>query len=453
MTMDFIRAKNILNKVEAFILRHHLLSKNQVVLVGVSGGVDSIVLLHILLSLDYACVVAHMNFGLRDQEADADEAFVKAFCERNGCEFQSKRVETKSYALDKGISIEMAARELRYSWFSDIIKETDAELIAVGHHLNDSIETVFLNLTRITGIRGISGIAPANGNVIRPLLCLKQDEVLEYAKENRLKYRIDCSNEDVIYKRNLVRHQIIPKFYELESSFANNMNRTLSYLRDTKELVDDYTAMWKSNNLIKENGIWRILFRSVCDKSYGRLLLYEALKDFGFKNDQVLLIYDAALKEPGRRFFTDKFVLYVDRDAWQIADLDDSEEHSVFSEVDSIPFNLCVRDKRLELLEVKKDETFILPKKISKVAIAADKLKFPLVIRKWKKGDWFVPFGMKGRKKISDFLIDNKVSLLNKANVYVLISGDDIVWVMGFRLDNRFKVDNDTSNVLIAQFE
>ena len=451
--MDFIQARGILNRVEAFIEREQLLRVDQKVLVGVSGGADSIVMLHMLLALDYKCIVAHMNFGLRGSASDEDELFVKEFCLRHECEFVSKRVDTKKHAFDKSISIEMAARELRYAWFDSFIRDGKADLLAVGHHLNDSIETTFLNLSRITGVRGVSGISPKRDKLFRPLLCLSKDEVLQYAKENRLAYRIDESNKDIIYKRNLIRHQVIPKFEILEPAFVSNMNKTLSYLRDTSDMLEDFASQWKEQNLVKEDAVWHISFKTVFNKSYGRLLLYEALKDFGFKNNQVLLIYEAGRNEPGRKFYSDNYVVYVDRCSWHIVDKNVESERPLYLIIDTVPFELSISDTRLELLKEKKADSFVFSKVNSEVAFDFDKITFPLIVRKWKLGDWFIPFGMNGRKKISDFLIDSKVSLLDKSNVYVLESGGNVVWIIGYRLDNRFRIDSSTLNVIRARYE
>lgn len=439
--------------VQKFIHRKKLFTPSDILLVGVSGGADSVVLLHMLVKSGYKCIVAHMNFNLRGADSDGDEEFVRQLAETHNCTFECKSVDTIGFSETTGQSIEMAARELRYNWFRELMTKHSISSIVVGHHKNDSIETFFLNLLRSSGLRGLGGIAAKRNGVVRPLLAIDKSDILKYASNWRLNYRTDSTNSDIIYKRNNIRKNVIPLFESIEPSFAKVMSRNLSYLQDATELVDDFILDWKYKNLLVDNGIYYIPYSSVINKGYGRLLLFEALKEYGFKNDSIADIYDASSQESGREFYSSTHRVVSDRGRWIITNIDISFQPIAVSN-DTLPgHNIIVAGRSV---------TFELIDRVSLSAINAgkqiayldfDMLIFPLQLRGWKVGDWFIPLGMRGKKKISDFMIDKKFSLVEKERVIILKSNDEVVWLMGHRMDDRFKVTDKTNRILKVQID
>lgn len=438
---------NILQKVETFIKTKHLFNLGEILLVGVSGGVDSVVLLHILVKLGYKCVVAHMNFHLRGVDSDGDEDFVKQIALKHKCIFEVKSVDTLQFAQEHGISIEMAARELRYGWFEELKKKHHISNVVVGHHKNDAIETFFLNLLRSSGLRGLGGISPKQNNVARPLLAINRDDILMYASDWRLEYRTDISNDDIIYKRNNIRHNVIPLLQSIEPSFDKVMDRNLGYLQDAASMMDDFMERWRSENLKLIDGHLEIAYDAVISKSYGRLLLFEVLKEYGFKNDVISDIYNVASQESGREFFSNRYRLVSDRDKWILIE-GKHKFDSVVINKESIPYRCVINNIAISFQLLNRSDVLNLNEGRDIAYFDYDRIVFPLALDRWHKGEWFIPLGMKGRKLISDYMIDNKFTLIQKQNLVVLNSGDKIMWLIGERIDERFKITSETSRVL-----
>ena len=418
-------------------------------LLTVSGGMDSMVMLDVILKAGYSCEVAHCNFNLRGRESDSDALLVREECVRRGVTYHEKLFDTKGYAAQNGISIEMAARDLRYEWFYYLLEEHTLDVIVTGHHGDDAVETFFLNLVRGTGIKGLSGMKAVNNKVVRPFLNFSRVDIEKYCKKNSLAYRHDSSNDEVKYLRNKVRHEIIPLFKEMNTSFFTTMEGNLKRLAEVEDLLEDEVRQVREGFVVEEQGRVLIPITKIAEHPQKSSVLFELLRPYGFNSNVIGDIIKSLDSIPGKQFYSSthrlirdryNFILFEDRDV-----LDD--EYYINSEVELI-------DKPISL----KIEIFLKPDDYSfstDSAIAhfdADQIDFPLVLRRWRKGDFFRPLGMKGFKKMSDFFIDQKLSIADKESVWLLQSGENIVWVVGIRMDDRFKITNRTKRVLEVKF-
>ncbi len=427
-----------------FIAEEKLFDLTDRLLVGVSGGADSVLLLHLLSEIGVDCGIAHCNFNLRGKESNDDELFVRELAHEYSLPFHLKSFDTKQYAKKNGISIEMAARDLRYEWFDKIRKEADYKYIAIAHHLDDSIETMLLNLVRGTGIRGLVGIRTKNKSVVRPLLFLKRTEIEQFMYNSNLAYRTDSSNNELIFKRNKIRQQILPIFEELNPKIRQTMQANLNrfaeietiYLQSIEQKKAECISVQKTKTYININK-----FKKLDSK---HTYLYEFIKVYGFTKTQVDSIIQSLDAESGKKFNTSSYCLIKDRNKLIISEIANSEKMVITineeQKILKIPLNM-------QFVVIQKNEEFELVRKAKIVMLDFDKLSFPLTLRKWKAGDWFVPLGMKNRKKVSDFLIDKKIDLIDKQNVYVLESSNNIIWILRHRLDDRYKIDSKTKQI------
>ena len=405
-------------------------------ILAVSGGVDSMVLLDGFDKLNLNIEVAHFNFQLRGKESDADEKLVKEICSKNNIPFNKNSANTSAYAAEKGLSIQEAARELRYNWFFDLLKEKNAHYIVTGHHADDSIETFFINLLRGSGIKGLCGIKNTQ-QIIRPLLPVARLDIEHYAKNNNVSYRNDSSNESLKYKRNFIRKKIIPEFNkELEAS-SSSILKSIAHLSQAneyleKKLLEDAE---KITSTIRDTVF---IETKHCIEN---IVLYSALSKYGFNQSQVKSIQSDTLAI-GKKHHSSTHELLVDRDQLVIqpltTQLPEAVEIPALGDY-NIPFSISLNIiNKPHSLRTEKNT----------ILIDADTIEFPLKIRKWEKGDSFVPLGMKGKKKLSDFFIDEKFSQFEKKDSWLLISNNEVVWVINHRLDDRHKVSSNTINVL-----
>ena len=423
-------------RVQQFIDDKVLFKSTDKVLVALSGGADSVALLRVLLALGYPCECAHCNFHLRGEESDRDEAFVRALCQHLGVVLHVKHFATEEYAHQHGWSIEMAARELRYDWFKELRQEREASVIAVAHHRDDSVETILLNLIRGTGIQGLKGIQAKNGWIVRPLLQESRNTIEDYLSYLRQDYVTDSTNLQDEYMRNKIRLNILPMMKELNPSVMESifeMGERLAevagiYQRNRHEAI---------NKCIKrvENDLCCIRINDVLNDEAPASLLHELLSPYGFRTAQEKDIMHAMRQDQsGKRFYTNEFELLRDREEL-IVQRRRMQEY--------------LPELQIEEREVTPD--FIIPKCKEIACIDADKAKGPLEIRKWKQGDKFIPFGMKGKKKVSDYLTDRKYTLFQKEKQCVVCHGEDIVWLVNERSDNRYRVTESTRKVLILR--
>lgn len=416
------------NIVERYIYEKELLGRQDRLVVALSGGADSVALLRVLLSLGYSCVAAHCNFHLRAEESDRDEAFVRDLCACMSVPLEVVHFQTEQYSQEKGLSIEMAARELRYAWFEEIRVKHNATVIAVAHHKDDSVETFLLNLSRGTGINGLKGIMPKNGNIVRPFLEIGRDDILEYLNSIGQDYVTDSTNLEDIYTRNKIRLDIIPLFKEINPSFCDSVSETASRLADVAAIYRH--AVSSSLERVKCTP-YAVSIEKLSGEVSPQAILFEWLSPLGFNSSQIKDVMKSLKTFSGKVFYSKDWILLRDRDLLMLKRKDEDD---------------CKYELKSRILSIEPD--FQVPKRNDVAYLDADKLCGKLELRRWKSGDRFVPFGMKGFKKVRDYLRDRKLSLFEKEKVMVVTSGDEIVWVVNERTDNRFRVDNKTKRVL-----
>lgn len=434
----------MLKKVESFIKHQTLLSPAAIVVVGLSGGMDSMALLDVLTLLGFKCVAAHCNFHLRGEESDNDAEFVKKWCKGIDTEFISIDFDTHQYAVDKKISIEMAARELRYAWFEIIRRQYDAEAIAVAHHKDDSVETVLMNMLRGSGIKGLTGISPKNGHIVRPLLCVSREEVENYLQEREIPHVFDSSNGNDVFLRNAIRLNIISKLEALNPAAKEAIYRTSQNVAEAEKVYSKCMDQAKDEVFILN----KIIIEKLRNTASPISVLFHILSPLGFTPSVIEDISQSFEASSGKVFSGGEYRLLKDREYYLLEKIKNENEkensfviHEDIKEI-YIPIHLKINriDNNINIIG---DLKFLY--------VDAEKITFPIMLCRWKPGDWFIPFGMKGRKKLSDYFTDRKFSISDKEKAWILVSGDDIVWIVGERSDERFRVTPDTKKVLIIE--
>ncbi len=430
--------------IQNFITQQNLFSKSDKILVGISGGRDSVSLSLVLKNLNYNIALAHCNFSLRGDESDEDEKFVEDFSKNQNLDLYKTTFNTTSYAKEKKISIQMAARELRYNWFEKLKSEHQFNFIAIAHNSDDIIETFFINLIRGTGIEGLSGIHAQNGSIVRPMLNISRATIDKYISKNNISFREDSSNASTKYIRNKLRHNIIPEFTNISGSFKQTMIENIRKIENTNQVYKNEIAFKKSKIFIELSDKIKIDIERLKELKPLSSYLYEFLKPYGFSSGTIEDIARSLNAESGKRFFSKTHQIIKDRDHLILTPINKREQHEVFlgkeeQEIhEPIHLNIEITDRK----------QFEIPKSNLITALDIDKLSFPLILRNWKQGDYFMPLGMNRMKKISDFLIDTKVSIVDKENTYVIQSKNDIVAIIGKRIDDRYKITDETLNVL-----
>lgn len=437
------------NIVRAYIEKEQLLTGEGPVLVGFSGGADSVALLSLLVQLDYSCIALHCNFHLRGDESARDEEFAEATARRLGVSFHKVDFDTIAYAAGLHLSVEMAARELRYNWFEEMRQQMNAQAIAVAHHRDDSVETVLMNLIRGTGIRGLGGIRPKNGYVVRPLLAVSRSEIVSWLEEQQLTYVTDSTNLSDAYTRNFIRLRVLPLLEDLNPSVKTAIARTAGHLADT-EAIYLYMVEQARRELMGDDS--RILIARLMEYPSPATILYELLKPYGFTRQVTDDAFRSLAKESGKQFYSSEYRLLKDRDYLQLSPIFREETQTYVFTDDSISGNIWHGPVELSFQKTVITTDFNIRKDKHIAYFDYAKLSFPLTLRRWKEGDWFIPFGMKGRKKLSDYFSDHKFSRIDKEQTWLLCSGENILWIVGERSDNRFCVDKTTKSVLIVNF-
>ena len=441
----------MLDSVRQFIVEHQLFNlETDAILVAVSGGLDSVVLLDVLHRLGAQVAVAHCHFGLRGEDADADEQFVRKLAKQYGLPYFAEFFRTKEFAAQEGISTQMAARLLRYRWFEQVRETQGLAYIATAHHRRDQTETMLLNLTHGTGLAGLHGIQVKNGHVIRPVLGLGRDDLHEYLVERGLRWREDDSNDSPVYQRNLLRHEVLPVLREINPSLDETMAGTAERVGGAEEIVRRYVADTAAQARRDEAEVTYLNIATLQKTAATALVLHEILRPFGFAWPVVKDIVGAFGGESGRRFDSPTHRLVKDRENLVITPRRVAQFGTF--QLAAGQTDLLADGLRLKAELHDDAKHFIIPRSKSTAALDADKIKFPLTLRRWQEGDWFMPLGMKGKKLLSDFLIDQKVPLNLKDEVRVLTSADGkICWVVGWRVDDRFKVEEATERMLTVQ--
>lgn len=427
---------------------HHLSHNNlcntsQSLLLAISGGLDSMVMLNLFKRAGYTITVAHCNFQLRGQEADADEQFVKSVCDGKGITFITKRFDTTAYASTNKVSIQVAARELRYAWFAEMLDEHRIDYLATAHHVNDSIETVLLKWIHGASLESFGGIPVKNNRTIRPLLFATRTQLESYAQQNGLAWREDSSNASDDYQRNFIRHQIIPKLKEINPSLEATFLHAQLKVEGELTFLHDQVEHWKSVHVESIGNQMRIAKKAFASvKESGAALLWHVVREYGFNIDQCHNMLRALQSQSGKKFIGNSRLVTIDRD------------HLIISSYDEVSEAVSIQENETDVvqgeweLSVRALESTTISKNPMQAVLDASKIAFPITWRTWQAGDYFYPLGMDNRKKLSDFLIDKKISLADKYSVTVLESGGEIIWVVGHRIDNRFKITPETKHAI-----
>ena len=430
-----------------FIKKESLFKKDEPVLLTVSGGVDSIVMCDLFHKAGLSFGIAHCNFKLRGKESDDDKKFVSELATKYSAPFYWKSFNTKPYAQKKKISVQMAARELRYEWMKRLAKDKKYSFIATAHHLDDSIETFFINILRGTGIAGLQGVPVKQGVIVRPMLFAHKREIRDHAEREKLVWREDSSNLTDKYLRNNIRHHLIPSLKKLNSGFEKTITKELSYFKDAADIFKKFIEEKKKDIVVEEGKNILLNIQKLKESGHAETILHELLRAYDFTPETTELIAKRMYVTAGKKFLSPTYRLIKDRDFLVLTpkkteetskellikkNQTEFESPDLHLKIESFPGNLkSIRDKKSALAYF--DES---------------KLSFPLKVRKWKAGDSFQPLGMSGKKKLSDFFIDNKMALTDKEDVFVLMSEGDVIWVVGHRIDDRYKVLSGTKRIL-----
>ena len=426
------------------IAAHFPALADQKILIACSGGLDSIVLLHLLQKIGLTLGVAHCNFKLRGAHSDADLSFVETIAGNLGVPVFTTVFDTKTYAKTQGISTQVAARELRYEWFYSTARANGYDRIATGHHADDDLETFFINLSRVTGLRGLTGITSNTEQLIRPLLPFSRAQIMQFAKKEGLFWREDSSNSTRDYLRNKLRLDVIPAFKGVNKTVLQNFKQTQQHLKESQALLEDYITLVTKLVVSHTDAGYEIDSKQLQALPNTNTLLFELLYPYGFTDFKA--IASILESEVGKKVLSKQYVLHKDRN------------HLVLTTKEQVV------DSRVYCIDAKQQScTIPIKLNFTKVAqvgehephslyVDAAKLTYPLKVRAWRLDDVFHPFGMKGKKKLTKFFKDEKLSLLSKNSVWVLESGDEIVWVIGLRPDDRYKVTSATKEVLKIQW-
>ncbi|MGE5423924.1 MAG: tRNA lysidine(34) synthetase TilS [Syntrophothermus sp.] len=435
----------MVNQFLKYIHKENLFRSSDRILLAVSGGADSMLMAHLFVSTGFQVGVAHCNFSLRGEESDKEELFVSEYCDRRNIAFWSKRFNTSEVALQQGISIEMAARDLRYEWFHELMKQHDFNYLATAHHQDDVIETFMINLSRGTGIKGLSGIQPKSGRIIRPMLFTNHTEIVETCTRLSIDYCTDSSNLETVYKRNLIRHQVLPLLEKVNPAFRKNALKTIANLHETGQLFQQRINEIKDDVYSEYDQGAMIHIEKLQDYAPLRTILFELIRSFGFQADQVDDIIDSLKKESGKKFFSDAYRLVKDREYLIISSIQAAQDKIVYIEEDCNKIDFPIH---LTIEKIPRTANFHFSTQPYIVDMDMDRLTFPLILRHWREGEYFQPLGMTGIKKVSDFFIDEKYSIPEKENAWIVASGDQLAWIVGKRMDDRFKINQQTKRII-----
>jgi len=454
---------------QQYINRCALIAEGDRLILALSGGIDSMVLADLLLKVKVDFVVAHCNFHLRGEESDGDERFVREFAERNGIQCFVKHFDTEQYAAEQGISIEMAARDLRYVWFEELRQQLGYDKIAVAHHADDQAETFFINLLRGAGLRGLKGMQPQNGAIIRPLLWASREQIHQYAVENQILWREDHTNAESIYLRNKIRNQLLPIFDVLHPEARQGLYKSLEHLSAENELYRELLKE-KLSQIVEEQDAVSVIARRndeaiQINKSFHvsldcfaalamtqrEQLLFEWLRQYGFNTDQCRFIFEAMETGIGNKYCSPTHQLVIGRNELQLSEIKSVSDEEIQIEIGE---EEIISPIHLRFSQFEKSADFIIDKSPNVALLDADRIQFPLTLRHWRHGDRFYPLGMKGSKLLSDFFVDQKFTEAQKQSVFLIVSAnDDILWVVGHRIDDRFKLTNGTKFVFVCRLE
>jgi tRNA(Ile)-lysidine synthase len=434
----------MLQKFQNHIEQNFPFLKGKKLLLATSGGIDSMVLLHLCHQSNLDIRAAHCNFQLRGEESNEDENFVKSQCGKIGVLLFVNHFDTKKFAEELKLSIQLVARKLRYDWFQTLLINNDYDYILTAHHLDDSLETFLINFTRASGLDGLTGIPKQNGYIIRPLLAFSRNEIETFAKENNIQWREDSSNASDKYLRNKLRHDVIPILKELNPNLLSSFENTISNLQQAQSMVDDASRIVYRKVVDDVNFQKRIDLTELMQLPNYQAYLYQWLEPFGFSD--WASINDLVTAQSGKQIHSQKHTLLKDRDELIVFEKKTEEPGQYLVEMGQkqVKFPLKLSFCNVDGISVQTTST---------IFVDENMLQYPLEIRKWQEGDWFYPYGMNGKKKLSKFFKDEKFSLIDKSNTWLLCSDNQIIWVIGKRQDDRFKVTTQTTKILQIQLQ
>ncbi|WP_300566743.1 tRNA lysidine(34) synthetase TilS [Flavobacterium sp.] len=430
-------------------LQNHINSKfpflnGKKLLLATSGGIDSMVLVHLFQQLEYEIALAHCNFQLRGLESFGDQTFVQEYADANSIPIYTTLFDTEAFAKDYKLSTQIAARELRYNWFYELLETEEFDYLLTAHHADDNIETFLINLTRGTGIEGLTGIPEQNEQVIRPLLIFSREEIEHYAQENNIQWREDSSNASDKYLRNKIRHDLVPFFKELNPNFLASFQKTQSFLQEAQVMVEDASIMIYQQVAKEINDTIHFDLKKLKQLPNYNSYLHQWLKEYHFSawDD----IYDLVNAQSGKQIFSENYRLLKDRDVLILEELKKPTDSIYLIDKTQTDVKIPLKLTICKVNDISTTENTI-------IFVDEDKLQFPLIIRKWNEGDYFYPAGMNGKKKLSKYFKDEKMSLIDKENTWLLCSYDQIVWVIGKRSDQRFTATATTQNIIQLELQ
>ena len=439
----------LLKEFQHYIKDENLFQQKDKLLLAVSGGVDSVVLCELCKQAGYDFVIAHCNFQLRGEESDRDEKFVNALGKKYTAEVLVKKFNTEKFAAENKLSIQVAARELRYYWFHELVESSVATYVVTAHHANDNIETMLMNFFKGTGINGLKAILPKQGKIVRPLLFAKKEDLLAFARDNKLDFAEDSSNASDKYTRNYFRNQLFPDLQKVFPQVEENLAGNLQRFREIEMLYQQSIGLHKKKLMEQKGNEIHIPVLKLQKTEPLHSIVYEIIKDFGFTAHQTDECIALLQSETGRYIQSTTHRIFKNRNWLIISPNETTEAANILIEQEGkiafVPGDLDI--KSLPQTSNLKPQT---SNNIAQLDAAG--IKFPLLLRKWKKGDYFYPLGMDKKKKISRFLTDQKLSLTQKENTWVIEMNKKIIWVVGLRIDNRFKITGSTKNILQISF-
>lgn len=438
----------MLSRFKNYISEHRLFMDSDPILLAVSGGIDSMVMAELFYRGGYRFAIAHCNFGLRGAESNQDEKFVASMAEAYGVKLFAKNFKTREYAGFNKVSVQMAARTLRYEWFDELLETEGFKVIATAHHLDDQIETLFINILRGTGISGLHGILPNRKKIVHPMMFAYRRNIEDFASDEAIGFREDSSNRSTKYVRNKLRHDLMPILAEINPDFRKTITSTIERIREAELLLDHYLETICERVEKHEDGITFIDISELLKLSPCEAYLYELLQPYDFSRNVTAEITAGLTEMSGKQYFSPTHRLIKDRDALLITPLGPAGAQPA----DEVLIEEGTTDLRtplqLKFSLISNHSGLKINKSGSIAMLDAGKISWPLRLRKWKEGDSFVPYGMNHNKKLSDFFIDNKFSIVEKENAWLLISGNEIIWLIGHRIGNAYRITDNTASIL-----
>ena len=431
----------MLTKFKDHIDQHFSFLEKGKLLVAISGGIDSVVLTHLCHQLKFNFSLCHCNFKLRGQESDDDEAFVKNLGKELQVPIFTTSFETEKYANEHKVSIQVAARDLRYNWFYKLLDTKDYDYVLTAHNTNDNVETFIINLTRGSGLEGFTGIPTINKKSVRPLLAFSRDDITLFAIKNEIVWREDKSNASLTYTRNKVRHKILPVLQEINPNLLESFQKTVENLNESKTIIDDHIKNISKNIMTHEDNLIKLSIKKLTQLKHKKAYLYQILNAYGFSEwNDVLNLISA---QPGKQVFSKTHRLIRDRHFLILTTINKTKSRSpviIDEGISEITYPIALSIEQTSEEATKNQHQIIVNKEL---------LAYPLILRKWCHGDFFYPTGMVGSKKISQIFKDNKLSLLDKEKIWMLTDAKDhIIWVVGLRQDRRYLANKTTANRL-----